>query len=66
MAYYWWIIAIILCISILTLYAVILDFTFDEPTPQIEASKTIFFAVTSIITLSIIPLIKINLYGVAG
>ena len=62
MFYYWWIIYILLYIFVLILYTVIMEYVFDEPFTKLDSAKTVFFAVTSIITLSVVHILKINLY----
>jgi len=62
MYYIWWIFSIFLYIFILVSYAGITRYI-AESDDSTRIPDSIFFAVTSIITLSIIPLVKVNLYG---
>lgn len=39
-----------------------MEYVFDEPFTKLDSAKTVFFAVTSIITLSVVHILKINLY----
>ena len=61
MYYYWWLVVILIYLLILLVYVVVSYFVFDDK--RISGMDQLVFGITSIITLSIIPLIKINIYG---
>lgn len=61
MYYYWWLISIFMYLFVLLIYVIGTYVFFNDD--KIAGIDTVFFGITSIITLSIIPLIKINIYG---
>lgn len=61
MYYYWWLIAVSLYLGILLLY-VSLTYIITEGNNRATAADGVFFGVASIVTLSIVPLIKVNIY----
>lgn len=61
MYYYWWLISIFTYLMVLLIYVVGSHVLFGEH--RINGMDTVFFGITSIITLSIVPLIKMNIYG---
>lgn len=61
MYYYWWLIIIYIYLFILLAYIIVSYYVFDDR--RISGIDQLFFGVTSIITLSVIPIIKINIYG---
>lgn len=61
MYYYWWLVSILFYLFILLVYVLGSFYIFEDK--RLGGIDTVFFGVTSIITLSIIPLIKINVYG---
>jgi hypothetical protein len=62
MYYYWWLVSIMMYLMVLLIYVIGTYIFFGDH--KISGVDTVFFGITSIITLSIIPLIKINIYGV--
>lgn len=62
MYYYWWLVSIILYLFVLLIYVVGSYLFFGDH--KISSIDTVFFGIASIITLSVIPLMKINIYGV--
>lgn len=58
MKYIWWVAIIIIYIFTLVAYAVISQKFFTEEDKTFSEVDTIFFGVASIITISIMPLIK--------
>lgn len=62
MYYYWWLIAVFLYLGILTLYALLMAVMRDGE-PKSNSSDSVFFAIASVVTLSMVPLMKENLYG---
>lgn len=61
MYYYWWLVSIMMYLMVLLVYVIGTYMFFGDH--KITGTDTVFFGITSIITLSIIPLIKINIYG---
>lgn len=61
MYYYWWLIIIFMYLAVLLIYIIASFYVFNDR--RISGIDQVVFGITSIITLSIIPLIKINIYG---
>jgi len=62
MYYYWWLIILFLYLGILLLYVILTYIIRSGEKKSVEAD-TVFFAIASIVTLSVVPLVKSNLYG---
>ena len=61
MYYYYWLIAVFLYLGILTLYVILMKAVTTREKDE-KSSDAIFFAIASIVTLSIMPLLRSNLY----
>lgn len=61
MYYYWWFVAMFLYLGILTIYGLLSALI--SGSGERSSGDTVFFAIASIVTLSVVPLIKENLYG---
>jgi hypothetical protein len=62
MYYYWWLVAMALYLGILVLYGVISAIVANPS--QRTNGDAVFFAIASVVTLSVVPLLKENLYSV--
>ena len=63
MQYYWWLIAVLLYLSVLVIYAVVTKIALKEGETAYPYADNLFFAIASVVTLSIIPLVKTNIYS---
>lgn len=63
MQYYWWLIAVLLYLSVLVTYAIVIKIALKEGETASPYADNLFFAIASVVTLSIIPLVKTNVYG---
>ena len=62
MYYYWWLIAILLYLFILSLY-VVLIYIVSDSTSEAKSADAVFFAIASVVTLTVLPLVRMNVYG---
>ena len=62
MYYLWWLIAIFLYLAVLASYIILMGWINPDNESNRQADG-IFFAIASVVTLSIIPLLKVNIYG---
>jgi predicted Co/Zn/Cd cation transporter (cation efflux family) len=63
MQYWWWLIAVLLYLSVLVAYSIITKITLEKGATTSPYADNLFFAIASVVTLSIMPLVKTNVYG---
>lgn len=63
MFYLWWLIIVVMYLGILLFYAILVFVITPNDRSDSLKADTVFFAICSIVTLSIMPLIRVNIYG---
>jgi hypothetical protein len=58
MEYFWWLVIIFTYLSVLLIYIIVTHVITNDENDRLTGIDTVFFGITSVITISLMPLLK--------